>query len=498
MRFRMGFPRRRRVRLALLGAGVSLAFLLAVELSLRMVEAQRNRIQLPAKAAGAFRVVALGGSTVQGQPLVEVGFVAQLADGLRRLQTSRPIDVINLGHYGRASNYVVEVLRKVIDQKPDLVVVLSAHNELLDRPGRHSGAVAFLQRFALTRALLSLKRGPARRHDVFFTIPTPITPYDHDAPWIGDRLKRYRANLEEIARIAASRGVPLLLLTAPSNLADWPPAHRALLRPKVDLGYEDNVTCLTDLIAMGDLVVAGLEVDHQIAVHGRDPMFLFLKGRILREAGSVPQARDLFLEARDRDPFPYRVLSATNDSIRALGGRPAPQVVDIERHFESLTGDGLVGFDLMADNCHPNPVGHSVIAMALVEEIRRAGWLKLTEDPVSNAEVFFRRFVGSLGGREQRDRIEVDWRLGTAGYSMKAPFYHFAISRRYLETARELAPDDWRVWANMGTISILEDRPEGRTELSRARELKSSPLDPDDRVTHPFLKEATRRIGNGS
>ena len=56
---------------------------------------------------------------------------------------------------------------------------------------------------------------------------------------------------------------------------------------------------------------------------------------------------------------------------------------------------------------------------------------------------------------------------------------------------RALAPDDWRVAANLGTLLVLEGRIEaGRRELERAEHLLGEPLRADDRGPTPYLREA--------
>ena len=66
----------------------------------------------------------------------------------------------------------------------------------------------------------------------------------------------------------------------------------------------------------------------------------------------------------------------------------------------------------------------------------------------------------------------------------------------YLTQALELAPNDWRVHANLATLALLQgDLNEGRRNLARAAKLKGSPLDPRDRDLTPYLGEALARTG---
>ena len=62
---------------------------------------------LPAKPPGAFRIVAIGGSTVLGVPDGAQGFVAQLERGLRRAAPGRALEMLNLARSGTPSSEAV-------------------------------------------------------------------------------------------------------------------------------------------------------------------------------------------------------------------------------------------------------------------------------------------------------------------------------------------------------------------------------------------------------
>jgi hypothetical protein len=79
---------------------------------------------------------------------------------------------------------------------------------------------------------------------------------------------------------------------------------------------------------------------------------------------------------------------------------------------------------------------------------------------------------------------------------MKTPFLNATAARDYLDRAAVLAPGDWRIWANLGTLSLLAgDAQRGRRELAHATRLKGAPLDPRDRGSTPYLQEALERGG---
>jgi len=106
------------------------------------------------------------------------------------------------------------------------------------------------------------------------------------------------------------------------------------------------------------------------------------------------------------------------------------------------------------------------------------------------------RLVAAGGSATERQRRQVRWLLSNAIYAMKTPFFNYEASRRYLEQARALVPNDWRVYANLASLDLLTgDRTAGKRALHRARALRGAPLDPEDRSVTPYLKEALAQAG---
>lgn len=81
-------------------------------------------------------------------------------------------------------------------------------------------------------------------------------------------------------------------------------------------------------------------------------------------------------------------------------------------------------------------------------------------------------------------------------YSMKTPFFFYEISRRYLESAHALAPEQWMGLANLGSLALLEGKEqEGLSRLRRAARLRGEPIDPQERPAVPMLVPALEAAG---
>ncbi|MGH0032477.1 MAG: SGNH/GDSL hydrolase family protein [Myxococcota bacterium] len=472
-----GWGRRLRDALGVLVLGALL--LLALEaLARRVAPDPEPPVPIAPKPPGLFRIVALGGSTTLGVPDGRQGFVAQLERALRRAAPGRPLDVVNLARSGAGSRSVRAVLPQALEARPDLIVLLSGHNEYLEPlPGPLQ---RLRDRSRLAAALGAWLEGE-RAEDP--ALPARLPAVDPAGREAALRSEAWLANLDAVVGAVREAGVPLFLCTAPSNLADWPPAWR-----RVDGAVDPEIVDSIRASAPADALAAA-----RAALEGRpdDAMLTWLEARALRDLGRPGEARDRFLRARARDPVPRRAFDAFNQALRARGDRDGVRLVDVAARFEEQARDGLVGFDLVCDNCHPTPLGNALIARELALAMAEEGLFLSRRAAVPDLATFAARNAAALGDAAARRRARLRWLLSNAIYSMKAPFLNFEASRAYLLQALRVAPGEWRVHANLATLALLAgDRDEGRARLEQAARLKGSPLDPQDRDVTPYLEEA--------
>ena len=492
-------PRRTKTKL-LLGAGTAACCLAILELVCRIASPRPVDARLPAKPEGCYRILALGGSTVEGFPAPSMGFVRQLEAGLRVLEPDRRVEVLNLGAGATPSSYVLRRLEHTIDAKPDLVIVLTAHNEFLNRPdGDSAGSElgGLLEELALTRVLRKAvyrvyRPQPPREH----ILPDRLVPHDRKSAWFRSAVEKYRANLAAIVKLTQSHGVPLFLCTAPCNLADWPPVHRRIAWAMSNPRYDEDLSDIKALIADERYQDARAAADSRLRKYGEDAMALYLKAKAYQRLERHREALELFVRAKDRDPYPWRGLSEFNDLVRSLGGRKRVRVVDLARTLERHAKGGAVGFELVSDNVHPTPLGNAIIAGELIREMADAGCFVAPGARLGAPEAWLRRFSALSGKASYGNLLDVAYLIANATYAMRPPFYHYDIARDYLERARKLAPNRWQIWANLATVDVLEGNTEdGIEKLGRARQLKGAALDLDDRVATPYLKEALEEAG---
>lgn len=448
---------------------------------------------LPEKEEGEFRVLFYGGSTVEGMPEPVVGFVAQTQYYLEETVKDRKIRFFNFSGAGQPSTYVVRKMdQTAAGSEADAIVVLTAHNEFMS-PDEISDeelrALYSIQesmyRSALVRRAQRLvyRYYTARRREVLEG--DNLGRNDRKSARFKDRVALYERNLETIVRLAAESGVPLFLLTGPSNLIDWPPSGREFSFYAAEPDYESRVGEIEALLREGK-AAESLALSREAARdYPDDGLINYAMAQAQLKLGEAAEARKLFYRARDLDPAPSRVLSEFNEMIREKRGRPGVHVIDVAAIFDERSKEGITGFEFIVDNCHPTPEGGYLIATSLIDGFVEAGLLSL-EEPAEQL-VSLDRFLATSG----RKANWIKYRLDTARMAMKPPFRNFWAAEQNLKAALDLDPENWEVLANVATVLFFKGaRAEGERYLREAVEKKGSGFDINDQEVTPYLNEA--------
>jgi len=448
----------------------------------------------PPAEPGAFRIFVYGGSTAAGTPLVEYSFARQLEFWLHRLAPQRAFQIVNYAAPGKPTEFARLELERTIGGQPDLVIVHSLHNEFL---GWHAPSPSQRLRQELRRWLDATATARAMRR-LFGEVasagrglranprlPARIHPEDPESHHFRARVAAFERETRAIAALARARGVPLIFAIDSANLSDWPPAWRFVR----DEHYERGISQVRALIASGRLAAADGAIAAMGAEHPGDAMLTWLGGRLAMARRDFPRARAAFDAARDADPVPWRGLSRFNEHLRAIARDGDALLADGDAAFRHEAPAGLVGFALVADNCHPTPFGNALLAREILREMARAKLAIASLDGLpplaEQVQVFVRE------AQRARPDAELAYLKANAVYAMKGPFYNFEASADYLERARAIAPDDWAVEANRATLAVLAgDVAEGRDRMDRASALRGAPFDLGDRSATPYLREA--------
>lgn len=492
-------------------AAIALAILLVIELAARAfvdpppqsIYDRPEPFDVPPKDPSVFRIVAIGASTVAGWPMPELGFTAQLESALNRLQADPPVEIVNLGYLGKSSEYARQMVEDCGRYDPDCIVVLSGHNEYLNRTDEDQSIRGKFRRATLR--LASVRFLLSHTTEWFppvvtsnYHMPERLVPCDRSNPWFTERIDRHRRNLTAAAAWARDHEIPLIVCTPPSGLAEWPPVYQLVAQVKLNPRYDADVKSVTDMLANGEIEAAERAINKSLSEYGDDAMMFYLKGQVCRRTGRLEAAYDFFVRARDLDPFPQRVLSVMTENIREVARDEGAILADIAAAFENESEGRLVGMDLIGDNVHPTTLGYALVTREIVRVLAaqeiffRSGTQVRVND---SAQEWKQAFLAEFPSDGQKRWFQFKIADAYSKYCQKYPFFHFDLALDYKRKAIELAESvdiaNWALYGELGTLLILTgDTDAGIEELKRASRMKGTPLDPSKKGQINWLPEA--------
>jgi tetratricopeptide (TPR) repeat protein len=353
------------------------------------------------KKAGSFRIFVLGESSAEGFPYSPMGsFSRYIRKRLELVYPDTPIEVINLGMTAINSYTLLDLLPGVLDQKPDLILIYTGHNEYYGALG-----VGSVQSFGSSRALIKLmlylndfKITQLVRNSLHWVLSlfstgknTPsgtlmsIMAKDKyillNSEMFDEGIEQFRENMSDILKLTKEKKVPVILGRLVSNLKDQKP-FISVSTPgyqTADQAYEE---------AKNEL---------------RDSHFT--------------KADSLFTLAKDLDALRFRAPEKINKVIDDLGVEFHDPVVPTDSIFDSASPDGIVGDNLIVDHLHPNVKGYQLMGKAFYDCMEKEGYLPETEnaeipydeqDSLTRANFMFTK-LDSVIGNDGITILKINW-----------------------------------------------------------------------------------------
>lgn len=344
------------------------------------------------KAEGTRRIVALGDSTMFGLFAGADGAFVQLVARQVERTAAVPVEAVNLGCPGWASDRVANLMPTALALQPDLVIVYVGHNELLGRlaappaPLRDLSArllsVSSLYSWAWhLRARRQLDAAQARGEDAAALAAGQVPVFDPvllpkeqqvlpTTAEVDAAAARYRANLVRMASRAREAGVPLLFVVPAANLL-MPPAVSAhppgfASAAEFDALQQQARTSFEQGDGPGALAL----LDRALALSPRFAMAHYWRGMILAAAGDPEAARTAFQRAVDGDARTYRISSPLLAALQQAGEETGTPTADL-RPLMHARLDFPSSQRLFVDFCHPTKLGHAMIAQRLLPDVLR-------------------------------------------------------------------------------------------------------------------------------
>jgi len=353
------------------------------------------------KPPGEFRIFCLGGSTVQGRPFAkETSYTTWLEISLQAADSSHPWRVINCGGTSYASYRLVEVMRELMAYQPDLFLIDIGHNEFLeDRTYQHIKNVpGFVRRplelasglrlFGLVRSASAALTGRPQASAKPILGPAVeakldyqggLSTYHHDATWRQDVIDHFEFNLRRMARLGEEAGVPLLLLNPVYSL-DLPP-FKAEHRPGLPKGKQRQLEAYRERARDSygrNLPEAIRLLRKAIALDDQHAGLHYELAKCYQQAGRLEDARRSFIDAKETDVCPLRILEPMSQAIFDVARETGTPVLDLVQIFEAQSQGGILGDDWLVDHVHPSIKGHQFVAQLLVDELVREGRLRVS------------------------------------------------------------------------------------------------------------------------
>jgi len=348
---------------------------------------------------GALRVVALGGSTTFGLYVgAQAAFPARLGARLRAGLGGRELEVINLGCPGWATDRILNVLDAVLALEPDLLVVYTGHNEMLEGwmgslPGLtlatrlRAGLLRASTLFAWLDYGLSASLRRAEQETSFEEMaavrvgnipafdPRAVPEAELEPPsaaFVRYTVERYAANVTRLIERTRAAGVPLLFVLPVANLLD--PPTISLHAPGFEALAEFQAAMDTAQDALGRGKPDGLEAGLRALERATElspgyAMAHYLYASALQRAGRLREARAEYQRAVDLDVRTHRITSAHEAAVIEVWQAWAADWVDLRPLFHQDL-DRERARRLFIDHLHPTELGHDLIAARLEPEAR--------------------------------------------------------------------------------------------------------------------------------
>lgn len=295
------------------------------------------------KPAGVFRIVALGGSSVNYLEPEFRELERNLSAGFDQFDQ---IEIINCGGLAYGSHRLVLVMREMLEYQPDLILLYTGHNEFeeieqlslsglkhlsFERTISNSAIIRFIRD---RKADYELDRLEKEHNQRLLSREEPVSDSNFARAWsyefgdqdVQDRMKSYTHNLRLILTTARNQQVPVIMGTVSSNLL------RPYLPRDSALRYEQV---------------------YESWKAGSAEEGLGLAKQILAETAGRHQCSDL-----------------ENNILRKLADEFSQPIVDVETLVANKEPHGIPGETLFDDHCHLNAAGRAVWISGYAPEIR--------------------------------------------------------------------------------------------------------------------------------
>jgi tetratricopeptide (TPR) repeat protein len=414
----------------------------------------------------AFTIYVLGGSTAEGVPYcpeVDIGRIAALCFGSEL--NGREIRVQSLAQSSMPTQFVLEqaraIARSVTAPETALVFVYCGNNEFLEFDPAQDVSTN-------TRSLFD----------------TPIVPHDTRKRV----LESYRHTMAEVIAVLQDAEIPLVFSTVAVNQKDWQPNRSVLADPEHEPRVEQLWQSVDKATKNEQWQAARRYLEEIIDIEPRFAHASYRLGKVCQRLDDNQIAKLCFQRAIDNDGNPTRAVSAQNEVITELCSQHGVPLVDASAILEDASADGLIGYNMMWDNCHPTLEGYVLIARALADQIGQVAGATPSNPELTCSQVR-KRFL--------TEQSETDALAERAQYCYVSSLITWDGGPRlnraehYLNRAIAQRPEDADIVCSLGVLQLLQDQV-SESLLTWKRAYRLDRIHTQQRISNPHIHELFR------
>ncbi|MFA6981081.1 MAG: GDSL-type esterase/lipase family protein [Ignavibacteriaceae bacterium] len=315
------------------------------------------------KKPGTFRVFVLGESSAAGFPYEPTGAYSRyIRDRLQLVYPKQNIEVVNVSMAAINSIVIKDMLPEILKKEPDLILLYVGHNEYYGVFGAASQSL-----FAGNKVMLSLML----TMNEFKTVQLLRNMFNTVSFWFKGKGKDNGATL--MARMASNNLVPYKSSLYQAGLTQFEGELSDIIQMIKEKNVQLIMGTLTSNLKDQPPFISINEKESESADH-----FYKLAEESLKKGNTV-EAKKLFIKAKELDVLRFRAPEEMNDIIKKLAGSNQIPLVDFETAFSSLSGNNIVGSNLMVDHLHPTLQGYQIFGKLFFEAMEKNNFLPSAE-----------------------------------------------------------------------------------------------------------------------
>lgn len=342
------------------------------------------------KDTNTVRIFCLGESSMFGTPYEMTATIPGIVrKQLRHIFPSKEFEVINFGASAINSNVIRDIVSRLPEYSPDLILVYMGHNEFYGPDGigaswleKQLPAVTRWKYSARDLRLMQIIQSWFRREEIIrknsgqeglmyqVSQGNHVTLNSKDAERV---FSLFKSNLSEILETFQQKHIPVIVSDVSSNLLFPPFASDSLGENNV----EKNIP---DLFSKGNYeeILATL---FRLRPHDTTNAFCnYWIGKSLLATGRIDSAKSYLVQARDNDLLKFRAPQRINEIIRSVCKNMNVGCVSTDSSLAEVSFGHIPGDSVFWEHLHPRLNGYYLIANLLVKNIIESNFACITTD----------------------------------------------------------------------------------------------------------------------